>query len=160
MFSPQEQGNYFRMIQARGAPAIAAEYLFVPEGYEELKLAVKSFTLPVNVAEEMIQVNAVGGMTFGIPQLAKTYFTGAVSFIEDVNGGVHKLLTALSATQTIDNRPTLNGAIYRGAEDNYTQKWELKNISFYGFESTAVDYENRTQLTVWSGHMAYSYFGE
>lgn len=158
MLNVQEQYKMFQGAVALGEIAISSEYVMIPDDYPEMQLLVKQFNVPYANPEDVIEVPMVGGQTSHTPQISKTDFKGAIAFKETVAGHVRKFLEKVGAERTVSQRSYFNFTIYQGTPENHTNVWHCKHACLFGFEPLEVDFENRGQLSILTGQIAYHYF--
>lgn len=158
MLSTDEQFRMFQGAQALGELSISSEYLLVPVGFEDMQFLVKQFAIPVVNPEGAIDVPMIAGMLSGTPELAKTYFKNSFALKETVLGHAKKFFENIASERTVSNRAYFDFDLYQGTVENHTNVWHCKKAFVFGVEPLEVDFENRSQLAVYTGQIAYNYF--
>lgn len=160
MLNLKQQLKTFQAVKAMGELAIASEYTMVVDDYPELRFAFKTFPIPVINPEDTIEVPMLGGQIGGTPQLAKTYFKGTFALLETTDGMMRKWIEQMAAERTHSNRPKFNFTLYYGTPEDHSQSYRCYDGTFFGAEPVEADTENRSQLAIIQGQIAYYYFGE
>lgn len=159
MLSVAQQKKNFDAMRADGEIAIASEFSLVIDDREDMTLYFKEFPVPIINPEDEIEVTLQGGQKTGTTAIARTHFKGSCSLIDNVYGKAIKFISSLSKERTVDKRPTVDATIYHGTPENYTQKFRIKSVRFYGFDPFQADTENQTAVVL-NGQCSYEHFDE
>lgn len=159
MLNVKQQAAQFREVKAMGEIALASEYTIVLDDYPSMRLLFKEFPVPIINPTDDIEVTLNGGQKTGTRGVARTYFTGSAALIDTVHGHSRKFIEELNMNRTVSKRPTINGVIYHGSEEDHTQSFRIEDVAFFGFDPIQADTEN-AQAVIVQGQCAYHYFGE
>lgn len=160
MLNSKNNFKIYQSSKALGELAIASEYTMVIDGEPDLMYLIKQFPVPLVNSEDTIEAAMVGGLKGYVPQALKFDFRGTIAFKEDMNGNVRKFIQRIQADTSVGVRPKFNATIYLGVPDDYKQKYRIIDAVLFGFDPIDADMENRGQLVILSGQIAYMYFPE
>lgn len=146
--------GFYDQTKALGQKAINSDFTFEIEGFEQTYLLAKQCPWPdVSVQGEIEVPSPLGSMIYE-PQQVRTAHQGQVSFLETVAGTVDQTLVDIIA-----NGGTFNAKIYEGTPERYLRYKRIVN-AFIQIDNPDRDWENRTQVLMFSGTMFFHYFGE
>ncbi len=158
MFGFKKAFDFYQKTKALGEKSINSEYTMVLDDEPDVQYLIKQFPLPIVSPEDVIEVPMVGGLKGFTPQISKFDFRGTFVLAETVGGHARNLLEKTQAMRTVSVRPRFNAVIYHGTPDEYVQKWRIIDAALFGFDPVDIDMENRGQLTVYQGQIAFMYF--
>lgn len=141
-------------IQASGQKAISSDFTFEIEGFEQNYLLIKQFPWPAFSSAGEIEVAAPMGMALWQPQQGKVNLQGSVTLQETVAGAIDSMLIGLIARGGI-----FNAKIYHGTPTHYISYKPIYD-AFFQIDNADTDFENRSQVLVFSGTLFFHYFGE
>lgn len=146
--------NFYDATKALGNKVVNSDFTLEIEGFEANYLLAKQCPWPdVSVAGE-IEVPSPLGATLFEPQQLKVAKQGQVSFMETVAGSIDKMLVDIIA-----KGGTFNAWIYEGTPSKYLRRKRIVDC-FVQVDDPDRDWENRSQVLMFSGTMFYHYFGE
>jgi len=158
MYGTRHAFDVYQKTKALNEKSIISEYMMVIDGEPDIQYLLKQFPVPIASPEDVIEVPLVGGMKTQTSQVTRYDFRGSIAFQETVAGHVRALFEKMAAERTVSHRPTFNAVIYHGTPDNHTQKWRIIDAMLFGFDPIDADAENRGQLVLYTGQIAYMYF--
>ncbi|WP_109479092.1 hypothetical protein [Paraburkholderia sp. C35] len=151
-------GNYLKTVlgtvQAMGDKAISSDGMFVPVGYEDMRLLCKQFPQPVLSSNGEIPIPGPLGTETFQSQQAKINHQGQIAFYETEDGHVQNFIRSLQA-----NGGRFDAAIYHGTMEQYKRGWRITDC-FIQFEDVDRDWENRSQVILLSGTIFFHYTGD
>lgn len=146
--------GFYDQTQALGAKAVSSDFAFEIEGFENTWLLAKQAPWPeLSVAGE-IEVASPLGSPMWQPQQVKTAQQGQITLMETVAGNVSDMLISL-----IKNGGTFNAKVYEGTPEKYIKAKRIVDC-FIQMDNPDRDWENRSQILLFSGTLFFHYFGE
>lgn len=146
--------TFYDATKALGNKVVNSDFSLEIEGFEQNYLLAKQCPWPdVSVAGE-IEVPSPLGATLFEPQQLKVAKQGQVSFMETVAGSVDQMLVDIIA-----KGGTFNAWIYEGTPTKYLRRKRIVDC-FIQVDDPDRDWENRSQVLMFSGTMFFHYFGE
>ena len=140
--------------QALGAKAIASDFTLEIEGFEQNYLLCKQMPWPqVSSAGEIEVPGPVGSVGWEAQQV-KVNHSGQVAFYETVAGSIDQMLVDL-----ISSGGKFNAKIYAGTPQRFSSAKRITKC-FLQIDNPDCDWENRSQVLMFSGTMFFHYFGE
>ena len=140
--------------RALGAKAISSDFAFEIEGFEQYWMLCKQAPWPeLSTAGEIEVSGPLGSAAWG-QQQAKVNQQGAISFMETTAGSIDKMLIAL-----LSSGGTFNAKIYEGTPEKYLRAKRVTDC-FLQLDNADRDWENRSQVLMFSGTLFFHYFGE
>jgi hypothetical protein len=151
-------GNYLKGFSDKaatlGAKAISSDFTLEIKGFEGNYLLAKQCPWPVLAPQGEIEIPGPLGTTSYQPQQIKTAMQGQVSFEETIAGTIDKMMFDL-----LTQAGLFDATIYEGTPTNYLRAKPIKGC-FIQMDSPDRDWENRSQVLLFSGTMFFHYFGE
>lgn len=156
--------NHYRQeyetAKALGSPALACNAVLIPEGYENLRLLIKNFSIPVASATGFADVDYAGGLQSHVAGVKKTSFEGSVSFIETETGMFAKFAQAVADNgSTLDSCQIIFGAS-DGASNNGVMVYKIFDVGLRFDNGGDIDASSREQILEVQGDIRYMYFGQ
>lgn len=153
-------GNVIKTLHnkthAGGLKLINSDFAFEIEGHEGVWLHAKQCPWPELSVGGEIEVAGPLGIASWQPQQAKAHQQGAISLYENQAGEIDALMLAL-LTQGSNAR--FNAKIYQGTPEDYTFYKPIQDC-FIQLDNPDRDWENRSQVLMFSGTLFFHYFGE
>lgn len=146
--------NFFDVSNAMGAKAISSDFAFEIEGFEQMYLLCKQAPWPELTPGGEIEVPTPLGTKMWQPQQVNTAQQGPISLMETVAGSIDNMMLGLLA-----RGGTFNAMIYEGTPQNFIRAKRLQSC-FIQLDSPDRDWENRSQILLFSGTLFFHYFGE
>lgn len=146
--------GFYNLSKAVGDKSINSDAYFDIEGFPGMGILIKQFPWPVLTPGGEIEMSGPMGSGMWQPQQLKVHQQAQVSFTETTTGAVHNFLKALSKKGW-----KFNAWIYEGSPDAYYRAVKIRD-AFVQIDPTDRDWDNRTQVTMFSGTMFYHFFGE
>lgn len=137
-----------------GRKAISSDYTIEIEGFEDMYLLTKQCPWPVLSTTGEIEVPMPLGAAMWEQQQTKVNMQGPIAFFETVAGSVDQMLVDIIA-----NGGRFNAKIYHGVPSKFVQAKRIIDC-FVQIDNPDTDWENRSQVLMFSGTMFYHYFGE
>lgn len=147
------KGFYDRIV-GKGRKAISSDFTVEIEGFEDMYLLTKQCPWPVISSTGEIEVPMPLGSAMWEKQQIKVNQQGPIAFFETVAGSVDQMLVSLIA-----NGGMFNAKIYHGVPGKYIQAKRITDC-FIQIDNPDTDWENRSQVLMFSGTMFFHYFGE
>ena len=143
-----------------GAAMLACNAVFIPQGFENIRLLIQNFQRPIETRLESAEVDYANGLQASVPGTIKTKFEGQWTLIETESGAILDFAAAI-------NSPEYNGVIplskiYEGhkASDSVGRVHEIIDATI-SFESGGdIDAASRNQILQVQATYTYMYFGE
>lgn len=152
-------GNYLKgfhdQAQALGAKAISSDFAFEIEGFEQYWLLCKQAPWPELSPTGEIEVANPLGATLWQPQQLKVAHQGQISLMETVAGSIDQMMVNLITS----NAARFNAKIYEGTPTRYLRAKRIQDC-FLQLDNPDRDWENRSQVLMFTGTLFYHYFGE
>lgn len=146
--------QFYDAAAGQGAKAIASDFTFEIEGFEQMYLLAKQAPWPeLSPAGEIEIATPLGGGAWQ-PQQAKVHQQGAVAFYETIAGSVDKMLIELLAKGGV-----FNAKIYEGTPVKFLRAKRIVDC-FMQMDNPDRDWENRSQVLTFNGTLFFHYFGE
>lgn len=146
--------GFYDVTKSLGAKVISSDFTFEIDGFEQNYLLCKQAPWPeVSVAGE-IEVAGPLGSPMWQPQQVKTNQQGQVSLMETVAGSVDNMLVNL-----ITRGGMFNARIYEGTPQKFLRAKRIVDC-FVQIDNPDRDWENRSQILMFTGTLFFHYFGE
>ena len=140
--------------KALGAKAVSSDFAFAIDGFEQYWMLCKQAPWPeLSTAGEIDVPGPLGSASWG-QQQAKINGQGAISFMETTAGSIDQMLV-----QLITSGGFFNAKIYEGTPEKFIRAKRITDC-FIQMDSADRDWENRSQILMFSGTLFYHYFGE
>lgn len=146
--------GFYDVSKALGAKVISSDFTMEIEGFEQNYLLCKQAPWPqVSVGGE-IEVPMPLGSAMWQPQQAKTAQQGQVALEETVAGSIDNMLVNI-----ISRGGMFNAKIYEGTPQRFLRAKRIIDC-FLQIDNPDRDWENRSQILIFTGTMFFHYFGE
>ena len=146
--------GHYDAARAIGAKAISSDFAFEIEGFEQNWLLCKQAPWPeISPAGEIEVPMPLGSMMYQAQQI-KIAHQGQISLLEDVAGSVDQMLVNLIAKGGY-----FNAKVYEGTPQQYLRVKRIVDC-FIQVDDPDRDWENRSQVLMFTGTLFYHYFGE
>lgn len=140
--------------KASGSKIISSDFSLEIEGFESNWILTKQCPWPeLSTAGEIEVPGALGSASWEMQQ-AKTNQQGAISFMETTAGSIDQMLVGLIASGG-----KFNAKIYEGTPTKFLRAKRIEDC-FVQVDNPDRDWENRSQILIFSGTMFFHYFGE
>lgn len=150
--------NYLKQFhdasQALGSKVVNSDFTFEIEGFEQNYLLCKQAPWPEISPGGEIEVPTPMGAKAWQPQQVEVAQQGQISLMETVAGAIDQMMVNL-----ITQGGTFNAKIYEGTPERHLRYKRIRDC-FIQMDSTDRDWENRSQILLFSGTIFYHYFGE
>ncbi len=146
--------SFYSATQNLGYKAVSSDFSFEIVGYEETFLLAKQAPWPELTPQGEIEVVMPLGVTRWQPQQVKPAQQGAITLMETMEGHVSQMLVSLIA-----DGGTFDATIYEGTPQNYLRKKQIWDC-FLQLDNPDRDWENRSQVLLFSGNLFFHYYGE
>lgn len=146
--------TFFDATKAIGEPVISSDFTLEIAGFESNYLLAKQCPWPVVSTAGEIEVSMPLGGSRWVKQQAKTNQQGAVTLIETVAGTIDNMLVDIIA-----NGGSFNAKIYEGTPEKFLRAKRITDC-FIQVDNPDRDWENRSQILLFTGTMFFNYFGE
>lgn len=146
--------SFYDTTKALGAKVVSSDFTFEIEGFENNYLLCKQAPWPELSPAGEIEVVSPLGATMWQAQQLKIAHQGPVSFMETVAGNIDKMLIDL-----ISRGGTFNAKIYEGTPSKYLRAKRIVDC-FMQLDNPDRDWENRSQILLFSGTLFFHYLGE
>jgi len=146
--------TFYDQTNDLGSKSISSDFSFEIEGYESMWLLAKQAPWPVISPAGEIEVPTPLGGSAWQPQQIKYNQQGAVAFQETIAGSVDKALIEI-----MSSGGTFNAKIYEGTPASFTRAKRVRDC-FLQMDNPDRDWENRSQVLLFSGTLFFHYFGE
>lgn len=146
--------GFYNVTQALGAKVVSSDFTFEIEGFEQNYLLCKQAPwAQVSVAGE-IEIPMPLGSAGWQPQQAKVNHQGQIALEETVAGSIDNMLINL-----ITRGGQFNAKIYEGTPQRFLRAKPYRNC-FIQCDNPDRDWENRSQILLFTGTLFFHYFGE
>ena len=146
--------SLYDQTQAMGEKVVNSDFTFEIEGFEHIHLLTKQVPWPELTPAGEIEVPTPMGATAWQPQQLKVAQQGQIALMETVAGDADQMLVDL-----IVNGGKFNAKIYEGTPEKHIRAKRIRDC-FIQMDPTDRDWENRSQVLLFSGTLFYHYFGE
>lgn len=146
--------SFYDTTKNLGAKVISSDFTFEIEGFEQNYLLCKQAPWAELSPAGEIEVTAPLGQTIWQPQQVKTAQQGQITMMETVAGTIDNMMIELIAKGGI-----FNAKIYEGTPQKYLKAKRIVDC-FIQLDNPDRDWENRSQIMLFSGTMFFHYFGE
>jgi len=146
--------GFHETAKSYGAKKKNSDFSLVIAGSEGLFLLCKQFPWPVLAPSESIEVPSILGSAVWEHAQVKTNHQGQIMFMETVAGHVDALLQKIA-----QQGGNFHAKVYEGTPDNYLCYKPIYGCSM-NIENPDRDWENRTQILLYSGTIFFHYYGE
>ena len=146
--------GFYDVTKALGAKVISSDFTFEIDGFEQNYLLCKQAPWPeVSVGGE-IEVPSMLGSAMWQPQQAKTHQQGQIALMETVAGSIDNMLINL-----ITRGGMFNARIYEGTPQKFLRAKRIVDC-FIQIDNPDRDWENRSQILLFTGTLFFHYFGQ
>lgn len=152
--TPAHLKQAYGLSRALGDKSVSSDAMFVPKGFEHIRLLCKQFPWPILSIAGEIEVAAPNGSKSWQPQQLDTAKQGQITFYETARGDMEKFITDI-----LDLGGKFDADVYEGTMERHSRGVQIKDC-FFVFDSPDRDWENRSQVTTISGTLFYHYFGD
>lgn len=146
--------GFYDTTQSIGAKVVSSDFTFEIDGHESTYLLFKQAPHPELSPAGEIEVPTPLGATMWQPQQIKVAHQGQVSLMETVAGTIDNMLVNL-----IVGGGTFNATIYEGTPQRFLRAKRVIDC-FMQIDDPDRDWENRSQILIFSGTLFFHYFGE
>lgn len=146
--------GFYDTTKALGAKVISSDFTFEIEGFESTYLLFKQAPHPELSPAGEIEVPTPLGATSWQPQQLKIAHQGQVSLMETVAGTIDNMLVNLISSGSI-----FNARIYEGTPQKFLRAKRIVDC-FMVLDDPDRDWENRSQILIFTGTLFFHYFGE
>lgn len=143
-------------MKSRGDMIVSANAMIVFKGFDGIKLLTKNFPYPVATNLGPIDVPGPNSLMFAQPSQRKIKHEGQLTMMENRLGDLKKFCEDLVSA---DSWSRLQGRVYEGTDDNYTDFIEFRDAIWTPDDGFERAWEDNTQLATISGSFVYHYFG-
>lgn len=157
--------NYLRSFhdatKALGAKIINADFTLEIEGFEGNYLLCKQAPWPELSPAGEIEVPTPLGAAVWQPQQLQVHQQGAITMMETMAGSIDKMMIELITRggNYANGATTFNAKIYEGTPQKHLRYKRIVD-AFIQMENPDRDWENRSQILLFSGTIFYHYYGE
>jgi len=146
--------GFYDTTKALGAKVVSSDFTFEIEGFEQNYLLCKQAPWPEISSAGEIEVTTPLGATMWQPQQVKVAQQGQISMMETVAGTIDNMMVDLIA-----KGGTFNAKIYEGTPQKFLKAKRIVDC-FLQLDNPDRDWENRSQILLFSGTLFFHYFGE
>lgn len=146
--------GFFNTQQALGTKSVSSDAYLEIEGHEDMGFLTKQFPWPTLGVTDVIEVPGPQGSNSAMPQQVKTYQQGPVTFSETVAGRVMRFME-----EVVARGGKFHATVYEGVPDAFYRAYRIRNCIFVP-DTPDRDWENRSQLMLFSGTLHFHYFGD
>lgn len=146
--------SFHDTAKASGSKTISSDFALEIEGFEQNWILTKQCPWPELSTAGEIEVPMPLGAAAWEMQQAKVNQQGAISFMETTAGSIDQMLVNLIASGG-----KFNAKIYEGTPEKYLRAKRIEDC-FIQMDNPDRDWENRSQILIFSGTMFFHYFGE
>lgn len=146
--------GHYDTTRALGAKVISSDFAFEIEGFEANWLLAKQCPWPEISPTGEIEVPMPLGANMWQPQQIKIAQQGQISMQETVAGSIDNMLIDIIARGGL-----FNAKVYEGTPQKYLRAKRIVDC-FMQMDNPDRDWENRSQVLVFSGTLFFHYFGE
>ncbi len=151
---PAYMKGFYDSTRAMGAKVVSSDFTLEIEGFEQNYLLCKQAPWPeLSPAGEIESYSPLGGKMFQ-PQQVEFAQQGQVSMMETVAGNIDNMMIDL-----ITKGGTFNAKVYEGTPQKFLRAKRIVDC-FIQLDAPDRDWENRSQILIFSGTMFYHFFGE
>lgn len=146
--------GHYDTAKAIGAKAVSSDFALEIEGFENMWLLCKQAPWPTLSPSDPVEITLPMGSKAAQPGQLNTYQQGQISMQETVAGSVDNMMINI-----ITRGGTFNAKIYEGTPEKYLRAKPIKDC-FIMLDNPDRDWENRSQILLFSGTLHFHYFGE
>ena len=146
--------GFYDQTKVLGEKVISSDFALEIEGFESTWLLCKQAPWPTLSSAGEIEISTPLGATMWQAQQIKVAQQGQVSFEETTAGSIDAMLLGI-----LTNGGTFNATVYEGTPDKYLKAKKLVDC-FLILDNPDRDWENRSQVLIFSGTLFFHYFGE
>ncbi len=143
----------YQTHRALGTRSLSSDARMVISGFEHLVMLIKDFTWPVLSPAGEVEVWLPGGQKAFQRQTLETAKQGQITITETVLGHAYDAINRLSAL------PDFQATLYEGSAEAFYRSVKIRDC-FVVMDSSERSFENRSQVTQYTGTIFYSFFGE
>lgn len=153
--------GFYEDTKALGAKVVNSDFTLEIEGFEGNYLLAKQCPWPELSPAGEIEIPTPLGAAMFQPQQIKFNQQGQVSLMETIAGTVDKMMVDLITRGGVyaNGGATFNAKIYEGTPQKYLRYKRIQDC-FIQFDNPDRDFENRSQILIFSGTMFFHYFGD
>lgn len=153
--------GFYDTTKTLGAKVISADFTFEIEGFEQNYLLCKQAPWPEVSPAGEIEVPTPLGATMWQPQQIKVAQQGQISLMETVAGSISQMQVDLLTRGGMyaNGGCTFNAKIYEGTPQKFLKAKRIVDC-FIQLDNPDRDWENRSQILIFSGTLFFHYFGE
>lgn len=152
--SPDFLKTMYSATRALGDKSVNSDAFFEPEGFEEMSFLIRQFPWPAIGVGGAIEMPGPLGIGMWQPEQVKVHKSGQLVMDETANGMVLAFMTKLVAAGGV-----FNATVYEGHPNAFYRALKLRDCIFVP-DDTERSWDNRTQVTNFSGNLSYHFFGE
>lgn len=143
-----------------GTPALACNAVLVLQGFDDLRLLIQSFTMPIATHNDAADIDYAGGLAAHRAGIPKTSFESSATFIETESGQIHRFAEALmSQGGSVDSARVLFGQ--SDGKSQTSAVYEIQDVTItFSDGGGEIDATSRSSILTVSGSMRYMYFGD
>lgn len=146
--------SFFNTAKASGSKTINSDFALEIKGFESSWILTKQCPWPAVSPAGEIEVSGPLGSGMWEAQQNKTNQQGQVSFMETTVGSIDQLLINLIA-----GGGKFDATIYEGTPEKYLRAKPIYDC-FVQVDNPDRDWENRSQILLFTGTMFFHYFNE
>lgn len=146
--------GFYDTTKALGAKVVSSDFTFEIEGFEQNYLLCKQAPWPEISPAGEIEVPTPMGAKMWQAQQVEIAQQGQISMMETVAGSIDNMMVSLIA-----KGGTFNAKIYEGTPQKFLKAKRIVDC-FIQLDAPDRDWENRSQILIFSGTLFYHYFGE
>lgn len=146
--------GFYDTTKALGAKVISSDFTFEIDGFEQNYLLCKQAPWPEISPAGEIEVVTPLGATSWQPQQTKVAQQGQIALMETVAGSIDNMLVNL-----ISRGGKFDARIYEGTPQKFLRAKRIVDC-FMQIDSADRDWENRSQILLFTGTLFFHYFGE
>ncbi len=146
--------TFYNATQALGAKVVSSDFTFEIEGFEQYFLLCKQAPWPELSPAGEIEVSTPLGAAMWQPQQLKVHQQGQIALMETVAGHIDTMMIDL-----IVRGGTFNAKVYEGTPQSFLRAKRIVDC-FIQLDNPDRDWENRSQVLLFTGTVFFHYFGE
>lgn len=141
---------------AAGVNALACDFSFSLDGFENTYVGIKEFPIPVLTQKESVVVALPGGGERAVNSSIQNLYDSNLTIYENDKGTMAAMLAAIAQLPKSHRQ---HGWVYNGDPKNWTRRHRIKDIHFVTDTPTG-DFEGQSQTLNLSVSIKYAYFFE
>lgn len=135
-----------------GDRSLSSDARMVISGFEHLTMLIKDFSWPVLSTAGEVEVWLPGGQKTWQEQQLETAMQGQVTITETVLGHAYDAINRL-------NGKRFDATLFEGAPEAFYRSVKIRDC-FMKMDPAERSFENRSQVTQYTGTIFYNFFGE